>query len=129
MRRDMKDLVVNTGRSRGWSATSHRRASLKRDPLYWLATQGKMGRNKWLTELGDRLSPLYRWLESNCGRPWDDVYSEFCAVTDRRSIRGHHLWTHLDGYVNWGQHYPIWWRRWTSFYMDEEGILQQDPRG
>jgi hypothetical protein len=118
----MKDLVVDTGRSK-WEQP--RRMREKRDPMYWYATKEKMRPMEWTygTTFGDRLSPLFRWLESNCGRPWDDVYSEFCAVTDRRSIRGHHLWTHLDGYVDWGQSHLPYKSSW--FYVNDEGLLTQ----
>src|SRR5271156_1602451 len=46
-------------------------------------------------EFTDVLSPLYGAIRKNVGRPWDDVYSEFCKVLDRRSVSGHHIWTHL----------------------------------
>jgi len=101
---------------------------LRRDPLYWLDTNGKMRRNKWATELGDRLAPLWNWLESNIGRPWDKVYSEFCAVTDRRNIRGYHLWDHLGGYVDWGQQARVSNRSYANFVVDEQGILREGYR-
>lgn len=36
-------------------------------------------------------SPITGFLNKNLGRPWDDVYSEFCAVTDTRTLLGRDL--------------------------------------
>jgi hypothetical protein len=43
----------------------------------------------------DVLSPLIGAIRKNINRPWDDVYSEFCEVLDRRGVSGYHIWTHL----------------------------------
>ena len=43
----------------------------------------------------DRLGALKGNIRVNVGRPWDDVYSEFCRVLDRRGLSGYHIWTHL----------------------------------
>lgn len=49
--------------------------------------------------LTDVLNPLLGNIRKNVGRPWDKVYSEFCAVLDRRGVSGFHIWTHLMQYV------------------------------
>jgi hypothetical protein len=46
-------------------------------------------------EFTDRLGALRGNLRKNLGRPWNKVYSEFCAMLDRRSLSGLHIWTHL----------------------------------
>jgi len=51
---------------------------------------------KWLTDL---LGPLRRWLHSQVGRPWNDVYSEACAVIKPDSIIRAHIKTHLLEFV------------------------------
>lgn len=53
-------------------------------------------RRKGLTDL---LGPLRRWLRSQVGRPWNDVYSEACAVIKPDSIIRMHVKTHLLEFV------------------------------
>lgn len=43
----------------------------------------------------DRLGALRGNLRVAIGRPWNDVYSEFCRNLDRRGVSGYHIWTHL----------------------------------
>lgn len=43
----------------------------------------------------DVLNPLRGAIRSNLGRPWDDVYSEFAQLLDRRSVSGIHIWGHF----------------------------------
>lgn len=50
-------------------------------------------------ELSDRLAPLHRWLLRQVGRSWADIYSEFCAREDIRSLRGDHIHRHLKQMV------------------------------
>lgn len=52
-------------------------------------------RHKECKEFGDKLGALRGNLKANLGRRWDDVFSEFCQSLDRRSVSGHHIWTHL----------------------------------
>ena len=49
--------------------------------------------------LTDLLGPLKRWLQSQVGRPWNDVYSEACAVIKPDSIIRAHIKTHLLQFV------------------------------
>ena len=49
--------------------------------------------------LTDLLGPLKRWLQSQIGRPWDDIYSEACAVIKPDSIIRAHIKTHLLEFV------------------------------
>jgi hypothetical protein len=49
--------------------------------------------------LTDLLGPLKRWLQSQVGRPWNDVYSEACAVIKPDSIVRAHIKTHLLEFV------------------------------
>ena len=53
-------------------------------------------RRKGLTDL---LGPLKRWLQSQVGRPWNDVYSQACAVIKPDSIIRAHVKTHLLQFV------------------------------
>jgi hypothetical protein len=47
----------------------------------------------------DLLSPLERWLHSQIGLPWNDVYSEACAVIKPDSVIRAHIKTHLLEFV------------------------------
>ena len=72
----------------------------------------------------DRLAPLRRFLQSNAGRKWDDVYREFCAVTDVRSLRGWHVKDHLAQFVKpRGDNYEGGY----GFTVDVEGVLRYKP--
>jgi hypothetical protein len=57
----------------------------------------------------DLLSPLRGAIRKNIGRPWNAVFSEFCAVLDRRGISGYHIWTHLM------------WEVATNTFLGEDG--------
>ena len=93
MKPDMHKVVVERPRhGRGW-ATS--KAPLKppfdESPRYE-SMKANHTRRKWFSDL---LGPLRRWLQSQVGRPWDDVYSEACAVIKPDSIIRAHVKTHL----------------------------------
>jgi len=53
-------------------------------------------RRKWFSDL---LGPLRRWLQSQVGRSWNDVYSEACAVIKPDSVVRAHIKTHLLEFV------------------------------
>lgn len=47
----------------------------------------------------DNLNPLYQWLHSKVGQPWDRVYNELAQVMDFSTLAGQHILTHVWGYV------------------------------
>lgn len=49
--------------------------------------------------LTDLLGPLKRWLRSQVGRPWNEVYSEACSVIKPDSVVRAHVKTHLLEFV------------------------------
>lgn len=53
-------------------------------------------RRKWFSDL---LGPLKRWLQSQVGRPWNEVYSEACTVIKPDSPIRAHVKTHLLEFV------------------------------
>jgi hypothetical protein len=95
--------------------------------------------------LTDLLGPLRRWLHSQLGRPWNDVYSEACAVIKPDSVIRAHIKTHLLEFVErhtfmqngevcvldtWhrGGIVPVTSRRYgrSAFYVHPEtGLLQK----
>jgi len=121
MRPDMKDIIIDVyRRGRGYSKTSeHFRARLKHANPEDLP---KFLSNRYIRNSypNDRLAPLEKFLESNVGRPWNDVYSEIREHCDTRNIRGQHLWEHVVQDVL----YPPPWRTRRGAYVDEEGILR-----
>jgi len=85
----------------------------------------------------DKLSPMYRWLASQCGRTWADVRSEIATTFDGRTTAGRHiLYDHLLSSVEetpdlrYGRYYlkPEDWTtsyRRYEFYVDADGILRE----
>lgn len=55
-------------------------------------------------QFGENLSPLYRWLRKQKGRPWDDVWSEICRTIPKSTL-GDHVKLHVTRYVE--QHVEI----------------------
>jgi hypothetical protein len=125
MRKDMKDLLVNTGR-RAEYGESRRFRFKHTDPD---VLPSRLSRYEFLNDTrsqGDRLRPLYRFLETNCGRLWADVYAEICKVSDHRTIRGFHLRQHVEQYVQ-SNNYDIGHRRsYGPFFVDLDGTLQKE---
>lgn len=84
----------------------------------------------------DKLSPMYRWLHAQAGRPWNDVRSEVAEKFDTRTTAGRHIvHDHLLNNVEvtpdlrYGRYYYGPEDYTTSyskndFYVDEEGILR-----
>lgn len=131
MREDMKDLLVNTSRhGGGGSSCASRRARFKRmdaDELSPFIPSSRHRQFGWDgKELGDRLAPLYGFLEKSCGRQWDDVYSEICEHADPRSVRGYHLRQHVWSYVVPNNYDVGHHRRYGPFFVDEDGTLQKE---
>lgn len=84
----------------------------------------------------DKLSPMYRWLNSKVGQPWDDVYSEITKSFDTRTTAGRHIvHDHLLRSVQIGpethRYYykppedPTTSYSDNDFYVDDNGILQK----
>lgn len=84
----------------------------------------------------DKLGPMYRWLHSQIGRPWNDVRSEVTSTFDTRTTAGRHIvYDHLLTSVevtpnhNYGRYYRTLEDRTTSYsyhdyYVDDAGLLQ-----
>lgn len=84
----------------------------------------------------DKLGPMYRWLNSQVGRPWDEVYADVRKSFDTRTTAGRHIvFDHLLQSV---EVTPRVRYRWSyapddpttsysdnDFYVDDDGILQK----
>jgi hypothetical protein len=94
----MHKVIVEAPRSGSrvrWSTGDRRLLDSEEAPAK-LGMRGRLGRGKWSR---DHLSPLKRFLVRQAGRPWNDVYSEICAVLDRRSVVQDHVHLHLEQFV------------------------------
>ncbi|MEH2083473.1 MAG: hypothetical protein V7K89_26890 [Nostoc sp.] len=49
--------------------------------------------------LSDHLGPLRRFLRSQVGQPWNDVYSQLCQRLDPSTMAGQHVIDHVWDYV------------------------------
>lgn len=78
-------------------------------------------------EFGDRLAALYKFLEANVGKPWNDVFSKLCAIRSRKTIQGHHFIEHAKGLVftSTGAHHDA---RFSYGFYIEDGILYFNER-
>jgi hypothetical protein len=77
-------------------------------------------------EFDDKLSPVYRWIEAQVGRPWNDVFSEITKKFSTRSLAGRHIVGHVNSYIRmeWHDH-----THYANFIVGEDGILRKDePR-
>lgn len=146
MRSDMHKVIVE--RPRVWGSNRERKWShLSLEDL----PSRESIRSPYLDRkcFGENLAPLRRWLRSQVGRPWNNVYSEACAVIKPDSTIKNHIKVHLmdmvqrntfmrDGEV-WCFGYKFWrqfvempvaelHRRWDGFYVHpESGILCEIP--
>lgn len=129
MRWDMNEVLVETGRSQGSGDKGEKKfwqqvaANEYEDAPKFESTSRhrKPGGGK---SLGDKLSPLYNFLFARAGQKWDDVYREICAVNDKRTILGWHLFSHLDHMVDFeGTIYRRWHYR--DLYVGFDGILHR----
>ncbi len=78
-------------------------------------------REKVYRSFADKLSPGFRWLERQAGRPWDRVRSELARRFDTRTTAGRHfLFDHLLPELERGP----WGYRVRRFYVDQHGILR-----
>lgn len=50
-------------------------------------------------EFTDVLGPLYGYLLSKVGQPWNDVYSEICKNLKHSSLQQSHIRDHIDDFV------------------------------
>lgn len=76
-------------------------------------------------EFGDKLSPVKRWLATQCGRPWSTVYSEITKRFDRRSTPGRHIMDHIQQYMRRSPNDP--YGQFRDFIVDDNGLLQKNP--
>jgi hypothetical protein len=93
----MHKVIVEEPRHGGHRTKKNRRDAL---PFDLLPTKEGMRRphirRKWF---GEHLGPLKRWLRSKVGQPWNDVYSEACAVIKPNDVVRLQIRTHMMDFV------------------------------
>lgn len=102
MRKDLAKLTTESSRAGGYGKIKYGgKARINHDPEHdYLDEFGGYRSSARLRHMEyksftDVLNPLRGAVRKNLGRPWNDVFSEFCAVLDRRGVSGYHIWTHL----------------------------------
>lgn len=141
MRRDMAKVLCE--RPRG--GARFKRRSRYRGPIEdapsFEPTSRNRGGSKWLSE---HLGPLRRWLVSQTGRHWDDVYSELRSRISPNNAVQMHIWQHADQYVGreivmikghphsarhvYSRELRALYHRWTPVYVcPKTGVLKATP--
>lgn len=86
-------------------------------------------------EFSDTLNAVYRWLDAQRGRPWNDVKSDLRRRYDVRSLKAHHMI--FDHVETESVVCPIWHAknmresnsisRGSRYVVDENGIFRDNP--
>ena len=97
MRPDMHKVIVERPRWDPGPGKHGRLANLSDELLPRF--EGIKRPHRWLKGQRDLLGPLRRWLQSQVGRSWNDIYSEACAVINPDNYVRVHVKTHLLQYV------------------------------
>lgn len=114
-----------------------------------LADEIEIGeRRPVMKEFTDKLSPMYRWIDAQVGRPWSEVRSEVFQKFDTRTTAGRHItFDHLlreivETESGFDKHGHIadpdipavpanpkykYYSRWSvaDYYVDRQGILRK----
>jgi hypothetical protein len=101
MRSDMPKVLVERPRGGGYGAGRGDARERQRTPIEeWRGREGMKrrwnGGTKWFS---DHLGPIRRFLRSNIGRPWDNVYSEICTQLRGKFPDREHFLLHIYQYV------------------------------
>jgi hypothetical protein len=87
-------------------------------------------------EFDDKLGPIYRWLNRQVGRPWDEVRADVAKHFDTRTTAGRHIvYDHMLSSVEITPRPPYRWSAvpddpttsysQNDFYVDDDGVLRK----
>ncbi len=122
MKRDRKEPLYRKVNTKARNVWHHKGSDAKydRNTKKGLVTSLKQG-----VQRGLDYTPLYRFLLSKVGKPWDDVYSEAVSRLDKEEpifyivdLNNVHDRYDMD-YSNIGES-----GKWSKLIVDENGILQ-----
>ncbi len=139
--KNLARTVIEGGRSRynkwerRYSHRQHRcreRAALTRlastdyDDEDWVAPT----RQRVYKQFSDKLGPSYRFLDSRCGKPWNDTHSLLMGCYDTRTTAGRHvLFCHIlrdiSYYFEDHDLSCAWWWSRPRYIVDRHGILRK----
>lgn len=126
MRKDMKDVIVNTGRHGGSGKNKWGRHRLRMMDPEETPNRIPISRRRQYgydsKELGDRIAPLRAYLDKQVGRPWADVWHDICEHADARTIRGFHLRSHVWFEVHRDRYRGSYG---SQLFIDDDGTLQK----
>jgi hypothetical protein len=98
MRADMYKVIVERPR-RGGGVEFKAEARKFRNAEETATKIGIKKGHKRQKSLNENLNPLRRFLQSQAGRPWDNVYSELSSGIDRRNTVQEHIYAHIEQFV------------------------------
>jgi hypothetical protein len=102
MRSDMGKVLIDCGRLGHKSDQSmYQKLSAPKYGVDWESAPNKqaMSRGRGTKQFCDRISPLIRWLNSQVGRRWNDVWSEVSKLFPASGTMQLHIRGHLDELV------------------------------
>jgi len=97
MRHDMAKVIVERPRTGGGVRFPRAQSdkSLEDTPRRE-GIKRPWSRTSWQKHLNENLAPLRRYLRSNIGRPWDNVFSEICQQINVNSAVQLHIRQHIE---------------------------------
>ena len=152
MRHDMSKVLTerprvgkhSSGRGGYEKATSVRRSEhryfkdAKDESAPKRESMRKPHKHRWNgKELTDNIRPLERYLRSQVGRHWNDVWSDVCQVLRGNGLQAAHVKQHVKwlvgGIPHAGESYfraDEWYNpnSWQPVYVDDRGILRKSKK-
>jgi hypothetical protein len=145
MRKDMSKLLTERPRRGSSDGYDKRRAELKSIPLDEdspFKESNFVHKKNWSgKEFNVNFNPLKRFLKSNVGRLWNDVYSEISRTFDKRKTVNYRIFEHLHSMVVRttfiGTDGKVWYnctfrgeepieKSYQPFFVDPKGFLREN---
>jgi hypothetical protein len=139
MRPDMNRVVIERPRHGGKGSRLRRPRRLDEEMEVLPKLEGMKLAYTDRKKLSDLLGPLWRYLDKQIGRRWDDVWSEIANTLDFRSVAGLHIKSHIVQHVELHAqfidgvpyHLPIYgqFSKVDGLWVDpRDGILKNIPK-
>lgn len=117
MRKDMKDIIIEAPRLEDLDNPRGRVG--QQDPETLPEQEGMRRRyTGWGPMLGDRLTPLVRFLRSRRGKQWNKVFSEMCEHIE---MEVHGCWFQV-----WYEKVEVAHRRWD--YLQQKHVVEYSTK-